>query len=149
MTEHFDKLSAPPDRLFKVFLCHARADSATVLALYNYLLRYGMAAWLDNEELEAGQDWEYEIRRAIRRSDVVIVCLSQQFSKQRGYRQKELRIALDEASLLPEGEIFIIPVRLEECEMPESLRRWQRVDLFEDGGYRKLIRALRKRIAEM
>jgi hypothetical protein len=114
-----------------------------VRALYNYLLRCGIEAWLDDEELEAGEDWEYEIRRAIRRSDVVIVCLSRQFISQRGYRQKELRIALDEASLLPEGEIFIIPVRLEECEMPESLRRWQRVDLFKTGGYGRLRRALR------
>jgi hypothetical protein len=131
-------------RPLKVFLCHARMDSASVRALYNYLLRDGMDVWLDNEELEAGQDWEYEIRKAIRNSDVVIICLSQQFSRQRGYRQKELRIALDEATLMPEGQIFIIPVRLEECDMPESLRRWQRVDLFKAGGYGKLLRAIRR-----
>ncbi len=134
------------ERLLKVFLCHARADSAIVGALYNYLLRNGMDVWLDNEELEAGQDWEYEIRNAIRSSDVVIICLSQHFSSQRGYRQKELRIALDEAMRIPEGQIFIIPVRLEECDVPESLRRWQWVDLFRAGGYGKLIHALRKRI---
>jgi hypothetical protein len=104
-----------------------------------------MDVWLDHEELEAGQDWEYEIRKAIRNSDVVIICLSQQFN-QRGYRQKELRIALDEALRIPEGQIFIIPVRLEECSVPESLRRWQWVDLFKAGGYGKLIQALRKRL---
>jgi len=131
------------EHILKVFLCHAHADSASVRALYNYLLRNGVEAWLDNEELEAGQDWEYEIRKAIRNSDVVVICLSQQFS-QRGYRQKELRIALDEAMRIPEGQIFIIPVRLDECDVPVSLRRWQWVDLFKAGGYSKLLRAIRR-----
>jgi hypothetical protein len=31
----------------------------------------------------------------------------------------------------PEGEIFIIPARLEECDNLESLGKWQWVDLFE------------------
>jgi hypothetical protein len=131
-------------RPLKVFLCHARADSASVRTLYNYLLHGGVEAWLDNEELDAGQDWEYEIRRAIRNSDAVIVCLSKRFNRQRGYRQKELRIALEEANLFPEGEIFIVPARLEECNVPESLRRWQWVDLFEEGGYGRLLRAIKR-----
>jgi hypothetical protein len=54
-----------------------------------------------------------------------------------------LKIALEKANLLPSGETFIIPVRLEECDTPEPLRRWQRVDLFEADGYKKLIHSLR------
>jgi hypothetical protein len=45
----------------------------------------------------------------------------------------------------PEGEIFIIPARLEECDNLESLRKWHWVDLFEDDGYEMLKRALRAR----
>lgn len=132
-------------RRLHVFLAHAHSDREDVRALYHRLTRDGIEAWLDEEKLLPGQDWEYEIRKAVRESEVVIICLSQQFNKQRGYRQKEIRIALEEANLLPEGQIFIIPARLEECEPPESLRRWQRVDLFEVDGYRKLMRALKKR----
>jgi hypothetical protein len=109
------------------------------------MLTGGVHAWLDEERLLPGQDWEYEIRKAIRNSNAVIVCLSKHFNRQRGYRQKELRIALDEANHLPEGEIFIIPARLEECVIPENLRRWQCVDLFETDGYKKLMRAVRTR----
>lgn len=134
-------------RRLRVFLAHARSDREDVRSLYYRLTRDGVEAWLDEEKLLPGQDWEYEIRRAVRESDAVIVCLSGRFNKQRGYRQKEVRIALEEANLLPEGEIFIIPARLEECEPPESLRRWQRVDLFEVDGYRKLLQALRQRAA--
>ena len=83
-----------------------------------------------------------EIRKAVREADVVVVCLSKQFN-QAGYRQKEVRIALDAAMEQPEGEIFIIPARLEECENLESLKKWHWVNLFEADGYHKLIGALK------
>jgi len=133
-----------PKRPLKVFLCHAHADREPVRALYNRLIKDGVDAWLDKEKLLGGADWEYEIRKAVRESDVVIVCHSQQFN-QRGFRQKEVKIALEEADLLPKGEIFIIPVRLEECDVLDDLRRWHWVDLFESDGYEKLMRALRVR----
>jgi dipeptidyl aminopeptidase/acylaminoacyl peptidase len=131
-------------RPLKVFLCHAHTDRETVRALYARLRREGVDVWLDKEKLLPGADWEYEIRQAVRESDIVVVCLSKQFS-QDGFRQKEVRIALDTAMEKPEGEIFIIPARLEECETLPSLRRWQWVDLYEENGHQKLIRALRAR----
>ena len=131
-------------RSLKVFLCHAHADRDAVRALYARLTKDGVDAWLDKEKLLPGQDWELEIRKAVREADVVVVCLSKQFN-QAGFRQKEVRLALDTAMEQPEGEIFIIPARLEECDTLESLRKWHWVDLFEDDGYEQLIRALRTR----
>jgi hypothetical protein len=49
----------------------------------------------------------------------------------------------------PEGEIFIIPARLEECDAPPSLHKWHWVDLFEEGGRQKLIRALKARASQV
>lgn len=128
----------------KVFLCHAHADAAAVHALYVRLTKDGVDVWLDKEKLLPGQDWELEIKKAVRESDVIVVCLSKQFN-QAGFRQKEVRLALDTAMEKPEGEIFIIPARLEECETLESLRKWQWVDLFEVDGYEMLMRAMRAR----
>ncbi len=144
MPEHFDKLSTAPKRPLKVFLCHAHADRDPVRGLYARLTKDGVDAWLDKAKLLPGQDWELEIRKAVREADVVVVCLSKQFN-QAGFRQKEVRLALDTAMEQPEGEIFIIPARLEECDTLESLRRWHWVDLFEDDGYEMLMRALRTR----
>ena len=131
-------------RPLKVFLCHAHSDKDTVKALYARLKREAVDVWLDKEKLLPGADWEYEIRKAVRESDVVIVCLSKQFN-QAGFRQKEVRIALEEADKKPEGEIFIIPARLEECDNLDSLSRWHWVDLFESDGFQRLILALRIR----
>jgi TIR domain-containing protein len=133
-----------PKRPLKVFLCHAHADRNAVRRLYARLTKDGVDVWLDKEKLLGGVDWELEIHKAVREADVVAVCLSKQFN-QEGFRQKEVRLALDAAMEKPEGEIFIIPVRLEECESPESLRKWQWVDLFENGGYKRLMRSLKVR----
>ncbi|NJC96831.1 MAG: toll/interleukin-1 receptor domain-containing protein [Anaerolineae bacterium] len=131
-----------PKRPLKVFLCHAHADRDAVMALYTRLTKDGVDAWLDKEKLLPGQDWELEIRKAVRKAGVVVICLSKQFN-QAGFRQKEVRLALDTAMEQPEGEIFIIPARLEECDTLESLRKWHEVNLFEDDGYERLMSALR------
>ena len=133
-----------PKRPLKVFLCHAHADRDAVRKLYTRLTNDGVDAWLDKEKLLPGQDWELEIRKAVREADVVVVCLSKQFN-QAGFRQKEVRLALDTAMEKTEGDIFIIPARLEECDNLESLRKWHWVDLFENDAYERLMRALQRR----
>lgn len=131
-------------RQFHVFIIHAHLDRQVVRDLYIRLTEEGFQLWLDVEKLLPGQNWEYEIRKAILKSDAVIVCLSQHFGSPKGFRHKELKIALRKANVLSMDDIFIIPVRLEKCDMPNSLRHLHRVDLFERGGYKRLIRALRE-----
>jgi len=135
-------------RPLKVFLCHAHSDKDAVKALYTRLTKDGVDAWLDKEKLLPGQDWELEIRKAVREADVVVVCLSKQFNRA-GFRQKEVRLALDTAMEKPEGEIFIIPARLEECDMLESLRKLHWVNLFDVGGYEVLKKSLNLRAEQV
>ena len=130
----------------RIFLLHARSDKEAVRRLYRRLVKEGASVWLDQERLLPGQDWVYEIHRAIHNCDVVIACLSRQFNKQGGYRHEELRIAVERANSRDANEVFLIPARLEPCDLPDSLRRWQRVDLFKPDGYQQLVRALQERV---
>ena len=65
---------ADPNRPLKAFLCHAHADRDRVHALYTRLANDGVDAWLDKEKpcversrnILPGQDWELEIRKAVR-----------------------------------------------------------------------------------
>jgi hypothetical protein len=129
----------------RAFLIHSHKDRTDVRKLYARLIRDGIEAWLDAENLQPGQDWRHAIRNAILKSDVAIVCLSETFDKQQGYRHEELKIALKKSNLLPADEVFVIPVRLEACDMPEGLAHLHRVDLFQPGGYRRLVESLRER----
>ena len=132
-------------RPLKVFLCHASGDKPPVRDLYKRLTTEGLDAWLDKERLLPGQDWQVEIPRAVRDADVVVVCLSNKSITKEGYVQKEIRFALDIAEEKPEGTIFLIPARLEDCPVPERLSRWQWVDLYEEHGFLQLLRSLKLR----
>src|SRR5215211_2665905 len=93
----------------RIFLLYARTDEETVRRLYRRLVREGADVWLDQETLRPGQDWAYEIHRAIHDSDLVIACLSKQFNKQGGYRHEEVKIAIERANSFRQGKAFIIP----------------------------------------
>lgn len=128
----------------QVFLCHSSTDKSRVRSLYDRLRADGFRPWLDSENLLPGQEWEHEIRRAISSSDVVVVCLSTNSVHKTGFVQKEIRVALDAADKRPEGAIYVIPVRLEPCEIPDRLKHLHSVDLFDEAGYGKLCAAVQK-----
>jgi hypothetical protein len=127
----------------RVFLCHSSGDKPAVRELYKRLRADGFAPWLDEESLTPGQEWKVAIADAVRDSDIVIVCLSKSSIGKTGFVQKEIAFALDRADEQPEGSIYLIPARLEECEVPKRLGRWHWIDLFASIGYQKLVRALR------
>ena len=125
-----------------VFLCHASDDKSTVRAMHEKLRVHGIDTWLDEINLLPGQDWDLEIRRAVKQSRAVIVFLSETSVSKSGYLQKEIKFVLDVAAEQPEGKIFVIPARLQDCVVPDSFHRLQYVDLFKPSGFEKLLEAL-------
>jgi hypothetical protein len=132
-------------RQLQAFLCHSSGDKPAVRGLYKKLQQDGLQPWLDEENILPGQNWRREIERAVRASDVVIVCISHSSTTKEGFVQKEIKYVLDVAEEKPEGVIFVIPLRLEDCAVPERLREWHWVNLFDIDGYERLLRALRER----
>ncbi|MBI5842092.1 MAG: SUMF1/EgtB/PvdO family nonheme iron enzyme [Chloroflexi bacterium] len=131
------------DRHLRVFLCHSSNDKPAVRELYQKLrAEPWIQPWLDEEELYPGQDWNLEIEKAVEAADAIIVCLSKGSITKEGYVQRELRIVLDYADYKPEGTLYLMPVRLEECEPPRRLRPWQYADYFEGNRERALQRLL-------
>ncbi len=131
-----------------VFLCHGSEDKPTVRDIYLRLREDGVKPWLDEKEILPGQDWDAEIKSAARTSDAILVCLSSRSVRKEGYVQKEIRLALDVAQEKPDGTIFIIPVKLDDCQLPERLRNWQWVDWRDEDAYSRILRSLRARADE-
>jgi hypothetical protein len=138
-----------PARPLRVFLCYSSDDMTAVRALYRRLRTDGVEPWLDEEDLLAGQKPQEEIPRAVRASDVVIICLSKRAVTITGSIQKEMQYVLDVAEEQPEGTSLVIPLRLEECRVPDRLRQRRPVDYFKRGGYERLLQALRKRAEDV
>jgi hypothetical protein len=136
------------ERKLTVFLCHASQDKPAVRELYQKLLAEGwIEPWLDEEQLVPEQDWDFEIERAVESTNAVIVCVSSSSTTKEGYIQRELKFVLDIALEKPEGEIYIIPVRLDDCQIPRRLKAWHYVDYFIDTNvaYEKILKSLRSR----
>jgi hypothetical protein len=142
------------NRPLRVFLCHAHEDKATVRDLYRQLCAEGwMDVWLDEEKLLPGEEWDVEIEKAVEAADVVLVCLSCRSVDKEGYVQKEIRFVLNIAEEKPEDTIFVIPLKLEECEVPRRLRAWQWVDYspkdYRLTAYKRLLESLKLRAARL
>ncbi len=127
----------------QVFLCHASDDKPAVRNLYRQLKGDGIRPWLDELDILPGKKWDLEIRKAVRASQAILICLSNRSVSKSGYVQKEIKIALDIADEKPDDVIFLIPVRLEECAVPDRLGAFQWVNLYSDDGYERLLESLR------
>jgi len=112
----------------RVFLSYARENIAQVEELYRELVDAGIQPWLDTVDLLPGQDWELAIKSAIRQADFFSVCLSAQSVAKRGYVQREVKRALELWDEKLENDIYLIPARLDNCEVPPSLSKFQWVD---------------------
>jgi hypothetical protein len=117
----------------KVFIAYVEEDAPHALRLYQGLEAAGYHPWMDKRRLLPGQNWPRSIERAIQTSDFFIPCFSRRAGRKRGTFQAELRYAFDCAERLPLDEIYMIPVRLENCAVPGRVaREIQYVDLFPD-----------------
>jgi formylglycine-generating enzyme required for sulfatase activity len=138
-------------RKLRVFLCHASQDKPIVRELYQRLLAEGwIDPWLDKEKLLPGQEWKLEIEKSLETTDVVLVCLSNNSITKEGYVQKEMKKVLDIADEKPEGTIFVIPLRLDDCQSPKRFEKWQYEDYFpaeqRDYAYKRLFESLKTRV---
>ena len=114
-----------------IFISYAREDQSVAERLYLDLQSRGFKVWLDSKNLLPGSSWRLEIAQAIRDSRSVLVLLSNSSSSKRGFIQSEIREALDALNEFPDGEIFLIPARLEDCQSAHrKLKDLQWVDLF-------------------
>lgn len=127
------------------FISYAHEDRAAALKLYTDLRARGANPWLDEKELLGGQEWEVAIRKAVHECTHFLALLSSHSVNKRGFVQKEVRQAIDILDEFPPGEIFIIPVRLDDANPShEALKKLHWIDLFPSyqQGLRKLAKSL-------
>ncbi len=128
----------------KVFISYAREDVDMIRRINTDLETKGFTTWLDEKDLLPGQNWRVVIPREIRESDYCLMMFSSLSVVKRGFVQAEQKIALGVVDEMPESAVFIIPVRLDECEIPYSLEDRHYVDMFPDydRGFEIILKAL-------
>lgn len=119
--------------IVKAFISYSRQDADRVAQLYQQLRQIEfLQLWIDQKDVLPGQDWHREVKREIRNSDVFLACISSSSVTKRGYLQKELRLAEEVAEEMPPGQIYRVPIRLDECDVPEQFEKISWVDYPDD-----------------
>jgi len=120
-----------------VFLSYFRDDHKSIIPFKEALKLEGIERRWDQNILP-GQDWKQEIKKALRRCDAAIV-----FFSENGLKRKfsgvypELLDVISRYRSMKSGDIFIIPARLTDCDVPDyeidgvrDLSSIQYIDLF-------------------
>ena len=124
----------------KVFISYVRENIEIVDRLYQELKAHGIQVWLDRNDIAPGSRWKRETRRAIQQGAFFIACFSEEYNERnKTYMNEELTIAIEELRQYPTDRIWFIPVKLNDCEIPnrdigsgETLQAFQHVNLYED-----------------
>jgi TIR domain-containing protein len=124
------------------FISYVREDSHNVDKLQQTLEAVGISVWRDTADLWPGEDWRVKIRRAITEDALVfIACFSSRsVVREKSYQNEELLLAIDQLRLRRPQNPWLIPVRFDDCEVPDldlgggrTLASIHRADLFGDS----------------
>lgn len=112
-----------------IFISYSHSDKDFAETLATNLVQAKQNVWIDKWELNAGDSLIERIEGALGDADAILVLLSKA-SVQSEWCKKELRSGL--VRELEEKSVLVIPVVLDDCEIPLFLREKMRVDFRKD-----------------
>lgn len=124
-----------------IFISYSRNDKQFVDKLATRLVKYRARVWVDRWELKVGDSIVQRIQDAIKEADALIVVLSRA-SVVSSWCNKEITAGL--VRELEEKRVVVLPVLLEDCEIPLFLRDKMYADFRVDfeGGFRVTLEAI-------
>ena len=127
----------------KVFISYAKEDLIFAEKLYDFFESYGFKPWLDKRKLLPGQLWNFEIEKALKDSNYVILLLSQISVQKRGYVQREFKHALQYYEEKLEDDIYLIPIKIDKCEVPYSLSQFQWIEFNGEETFERILHSIK------
>lgn len=105
----------------KVFLSYAKEDKDFILECYDELKRKNFDPWMDEHDLLPGQAWDECLKTNMKDTDVVLIFMSSDSVSKIGYVQREWKYFIDKRKEFPENFIYLIPVQLDRCTVPQFI----------------------------
>jgi len=126
-----------------VFISYSHQDKDFVDKLAANLVMHKARVWIDRWELNVGDSIIDKIQEAIQESDALIIVISSSSMKSE-WCKKELSAGF--LRELEEKRVIVLPLLLEECEMPIFLKGKQYADFRDDfdKGLMKILEAIAK-----
>ena len=123
----------------KVFVSYVQENHGKVLQLIDVIEPFTSLVWR-TKDIKPGERWKNSIKNAINGGSFFIACFSQEYyERDSTYMNTELTIAIDKLRERHHDQAWFIPVKLNECEIPdrsigggETLRDLQYIELHKD-----------------
>ena len=109
-----------PDKSLQTFISYSRINQQFAIRLACELKSAGFCVWMDQFDIPTGSRWDDEIEKALRESQIFLFIMTPASIASENAKD-EVGYAIDHGKR-------ILPVLLEECEIPLRLRRLQYVD---------------------
>jgi hypothetical protein len=128
----------------QIFISYTVADQDRVIPIHEFLVRNGYPnTWIDCKKLLPGQLWDFEIKRNLKKSEIVIIFFSNNSITKRGYVQREIKIATSYLEEKLQDDIYIIPIKLDDdARIPDSLSEIQYLNISGNDSLHILKQAL-------
>ena len=127
----------------KIFISYAKEDYQFASKLYDFLTENNFSPFLDKKNILPGQDWNFVIKKALREANYIILLLSITSIQKRGYVQKEFKTALDFVDEKLEDDIYLIPLKINDCIVPDKLSRFQWIEYDSSDCFNLILSSLR------
>ena len=140
------------------FLSYVKQNEPIVRFLDQILTDYGINVVTNYKNIDGGSNWKRRLKELIEDSGYFVACFSKEFNeREETVLYQELDHAIECAKNLPPNRKWIIPIRINECEIPniairsqENLTDLQRIDLFPNPmwhvGVESIVRAIDERL---
>ena len=127
-----------PLESIKYFFSYARQDSDFALKLANDLKDIGVNVWIDQIDIVPGHHWDDSVKNALKETSGLIAIISNSSAKS-NHVINEIDYAINKGK-------WVVPILLENCELPFGLGRLQNIDFSSnyDVGFKRLLKALNR-----
>lgn len=128
-----------------VFISHSYKDKEFVRKIASDLAAKGIRPWVDEAEIKVGDSLIKKIEEGLRQSDYILIVLSKN-SINSAWVTRELRRALKITAV--GGKPVILPVLINNIEIPEPLKQIKYVDLTQNESYQAGINEIIRVVTE-
>ena len=130
-------ISSDGNRLPTVFLSYTTNDQITVKAFAEVLRSKGLTPWIDQEQIVAGQSILENVSRGLQSANCLALFMSK-YSMKSKWVQQELNIVMASRLSSRKNGPIIIPILLEDMDVPAILRDVKYIDL-RDGDIERAV----------
>jgi hypothetical protein len=125
----------------RIFISHSSKNKGFANSLYADLVDNGFIPWLDERDIYVGQSIPREIQQALNNSDYIVVVLTPASVESNWVSTEWEAVFWDDMKLKTNK---VIPLLLEECEIPPFLKVKKYADFTEDyeTGFHNLVNSI-------